>query len=970
MKNLLLIIILFFVSLVYGQNAKFFGLRGYIYDNVTRTQLVNTKVELLSASDSSVVDSARASFSILDYKGEWHASSLYRLRIPFEKKNYILRCIKDGYKTTYQNVTIDKLYKRELTRNLPPVYMKKLNLNELKGITVTATKVKFYNKGDTVVYNADAFQLSEGSMLDALVRQLPGAELKKDGRIYVNGKFVQSLLLNGKDFFRGNNQVMLDNLPTYTVNQVKVYDKTGEKSEFVGRNVGDNQYVMDINLKKQYSVGWIGNLEAGGGTEKRYLGRLFAMRFTNHSRVGVYANINNLNDSRKPGENDNWTVSDLTGGETKQQIAGIDYSLDPRNGLTRINGNIQYERTDNHLISNTERTNFLNGGNTFDRILSDQRDKDWSVTTDHRFTYQKDRIKINVYPSFRYRKYDYTNSFSSITLKNNFSSISREQIDSLFTPALGSGLLQQAINRNLQEGLLRGDKMSGNISAGSTIKMKHSADFIDISLSGEYRNEKQDRFNHYNTEYYTSDNSIKDFRNQYFNNKPDKGYNYKAGVSYNYFVNGDLSFTFDYQYSKLYTSKNSSLYRLDRLAGWDNAGSHLLGQLPSVQEYESLMDNSNSFDSRQYDDYHRFGVACLIMKSLRKSSFTLKVVLPFEMKFRQLRYRRGSVNTRFSKRTFVSGIGGFSDSYFQWGTKDGKYQIFYQFSVEPTLPDMTSFVDVRDDTDPLNITLGNPDLKTSYTSYNKIGLTRNVSEKQQQYSFGARYNITWKALSMGYMYDKQSGVRTFKPANVNGNWNGDVNFSFLSPVDKKRLLNFSSVTTVYYNHNVDLISVKGLQSSDRSIVKTMNLKEMIKLDYKIKTSTIGLRLGGTWINTTGNRDDFSTINATNINYGLTAQLNLPWKLQLSTDLTMYSRRGYNDKSMNTDDLVWNTRLSRSFCKGWFIVMVDGFDILGNLNNVTRTLNAQARTEVYTNVLPSYVMFHAVYRFNVMPKKKK
>ena len=78
-------------------------------------------------------------------------------------------------------------------------------------MVVKATKVKSIIKATTIVYNADAFQLGEGSMLDALIRQLPGAELSKDGRIYVNGKFVESLLLNGKDFFRGDNTVMFEN---------------------------------------------------------------------------------------------------------------------------------------------------------------------------------------------------------------------------------------------------------------------------------------------------------------------------------------------------------------------------------------------------------------------------------------------------------------------------------------------------------------------------------------------------------------------------------------------------------------------------------------------------------------------------------------------------------------------------------------------------------------------------------------
>ena len=168
---------------------------------------------------------------------------------------------------------------------------------------MTATKVKFYSKGDTLVFNADAFQLQEGSMLDALIRQLPGVELKSDGRILVNGKQVESLLLNGEDFFKGNNQIMLDNLPTYMVKDVQVYKKDGALSEMLGQSAGDKQMVMDIKLKKQYSIGWIGNVEAGGGTAERYLAKLFGMRFTNHSRLSFYGSLNNVNEFRRPGEN-------------------------------------------------------------------------------------------------------------------------------------------------------------------------------------------------------------------------------------------------------------------------------------------------------------------------------------------------------------------------------------------------------------------------------------------------------------------------------------------------------------------------------------------------------------------------------------------------------------------------------------------------------------------------------------------
>ena len=80
---------------------------------------------------------------------------------------------------------------------------------KLKGVTVKATKIKFYSKGDTIVYNADEFNLPEGSMLDNLIKSMPGAELKDDGEITVNGRRVDALLLNGEDFFKGKRGLML-----------------------------------------------------------------------------------------------------------------------------------------------------------------------------------------------------------------------------------------------------------------------------------------------------------------------------------------------------------------------------------------------------------------------------------------------------------------------------------------------------------------------------------------------------------------------------------------------------------------------------------------------------------------------------------------------------------------------------------------------------------------------------------------
>ena len=182
--------------------------------------------------------------------------------------------------------------------HLPPIYLKRKGSfmdQLLDEVEITATKVKMFYRGDTIVFNADAFNVANGSMLSALIRQLPGTELNKNGEIFVNGRKVDNLLLNGKDFFRGNSKLMLENLPYYTVQEIKVYEQTSERALALHDEKANKDFVMDVNLKKEYSTGYMANVEVGAGTEDAYLARLFGLRFSNKSRLAVVGGANNLN---------------------------------------------------------------------------------------------------------------------------------------------------------------------------------------------------------------------------------------------------------------------------------------------------------------------------------------------------------------------------------------------------------------------------------------------------------------------------------------------------------------------------------------------------------------------------------------------------------------------------------------------------------------------------------------------------
>lgn len=179
----------------------------------------------------------------------------FRVSLPQGRFRFHVEC--DGYKPFDYWCDVD--IRRKKMIKLPDFmiqrdfsFIKEVQLGEA---SVTATKVKMYYNGDTLVYNADAFKLPDGSMLDDLIRQLPGAELKDNGEIYINGRKLDFLLLNGREFFSGNNKVMLENLPYYIVDKLKVYEQQSVRSEALGHQVDEKLYVMDVRVKKSMRSG-------------------------------------------------------------------------------------------------------------------------------------------------------------------------------------------------------------------------------------------------------------------------------------------------------------------------------------------------------------------------------------------------------------------------------------------------------------------------------------------------------------------------------------------------------------------------------------------------------------------------------------------------------------------------------------------------------------------------------------------
>ena len=503
-----------------------------VKDNVTLEAIGNGLVTLMLA-DSTIVDTT----SIKTYEnyldGNPVQTSYFHVTVRKPAK-YILCIEKEGYDTKFVSLDLRKMYKRERFKDLPAILMQRTRVRNIGEVTVTATKVKFYNKGDTIVYNADAFQLQDGSMLDALIKQLPGAELKSDGRIYVNGRFVENLMLNGKDFFKGNNQIMLNNLPSYTVNNIKVYERESDRSRYLGQNLDDKSFVMDVNLKKQYSIGWMGNVDAGGGTADTYLARLFAMRFTPSSRITMFGNVNNLNDDKQPRQGTDWTPEKMPLGRLTAYKAGVDIRVDDRNEKFSVSSSITFDHLKNKETANTWRTNFLSTGDTYDRIIKSTDTKEWKL-----FTYNYINLRPMIFGAkswlslsqyFNYKKNDNDVRTSSATAGSDWDTFSKEQLDSLYNPSITPELRKKLINRNLSHSLGRTTYMDGEVCAHLDVGIPHTPDGIELWATLWMQSNDYKLYNQQRIDYNRDGQLSTQFVNDFSNTSPTRSYKYNFDV--------------------------------------------------------------------------------------------------------------------------------------------------------------------------------------------------------------------------------------------------------------------------------------------------------------------------------------------------------------------------------------------------------------------------------------------------------
>lgn len=957
--------------------------KGYVRGEVSDAYLQEALPEVTAAllrTDSSVVDRAESKYQVImdkDMHGnvsgtaDRYSGAEFRLKVPAEG-DYILRLSRVGYETKYANLSVKFSHRMQTFDAGGFVLFPKAKA--LGQAVVKATRIKMYHNGDTLIYNADAFKTADGSMLDELVAQLPGVEMR-DGRIYAQGKFVESILISGKDFFRGDPNAALKNLPAYVVSKLKFYDKSGEMSETMGRDLNDKSYVMDVHLKREYRGTWLLNPSLGYGTHGRYEGMLFLMRFDDRQDFTLSADINNVGKVRE--ENELCTTSeDFTDRRLTNQYVKASYYIEPSSKF-RLSAAGGFKHQSYRMDDETSSETYLPSGNLFTRERNKQKSGSTSAQGDIMAALRpvKGRfLKLNYSMDYTKHHQSSTDRMAGFTA-NPDGLVAGSALDSAFAGKVPVAIAPLLTYKLLQEQLQDGHDLTQKARAEAQLALGNN--LLKFSFDWSDQHKRNERKQSYDLRYPNSSMGTDEWQRRYYDvTSNDRAYKVGAEFFRKYADTEARSgeITLDYTYGYNYTSNLNWLYLLDRLSGWGKDTDQPLAALPSARDsLLQCVDVENSYEWQTKIQRHTLSANWLHEWRFSDSTW-LKIHLnfPITQSHRTLSYSRNGAQYPVTTDSWLVDPS-LTLSYMpvandRSGNRSRWTLAYKEVTDEPSL---LYFPTLRDAADPLNVSRGNAHLKNAqthglalaYRYYNP----KNFSHVETKISYAMVHN----ALAMQSIYNTQTGVRTYQPVNINGNYavNGDVSFNM--PLDKNKKFLLSNNLQGIFNRAVDLNNTDGEEaSSQKEYVKNIKTSDEIGLTFnpnrKLRLATT---VRGAYNHIYSNQEDFTSIDVWDVRYSLRAEADLPLRLHLSTNFNISTRYGYSNGAYDRSEYLWNAVISRSWLKEKLGVSLELSDILNSRKRISSELNAWGRVERYTRLsTPAYVMLHARYRFSFSKKK--
>lgn len=904
-KCLLMLLMILFSPMAFAQQSGV-NVTGSVVEQGSDTPIEQATVRLLNVKDSAmvrgVVSARNGSFTLKNVK----------------KGSYLLHITFIGYDPLYQPL--------QITGKKNPVNVGKLELSdgaiELGEAVVIGKAPEVTVRNDTVEYNADSYKVTEGSVLEDLLKKMPGVEVDSEGKITVNGKEVKKVMVDGKEFFSDDPKVASKNLPAKMIDKLQVLDKKSDMAQMTGFDDGEEETVINLTVKPGMKQGWFGNAYGGYGSKDRYEGNAMVNRFVNNDQITFMGGANNTN---------NMGFSDLAStmfsgmggsggrrggfgagsGITSSGNAGLNFSKEFKPDKLTLGGNTRYSHSDNDARSKSDRQNILPGdSSSYDNSEAMSRTKSDNFGVDFRLEWKPDTMTQLIFrPSFSL-SHSMNDNFSDATTLDNE---------------------RDTVNTNKSSNYSESNGYNLNASIDFSRKLNNKGRVFSATLSGGNSDSYSDGMNRSDIVYFNQTDALKnniiDQRSRYDN----KGFNYRAYVSWVEPIGHNNFIQATYSISQRKQEALKNVYN---------------------QDADGIYNVLDSAYSQSYRNNFISQRASLSFKSQR-AKFNYTIGLNLDPSYSSSENFVG--DTTLSKITRkVVNLSPMAQFNYMF---DKRTNLRIMYNGRTSQPSMTQLQPVADISDPTNITIGNPDLNPRYTNNVFIRFQQFTPEKQRAFMIMANGSYIINDIVSYTSYNQETGVKTTTYKNVNGNYSGNVRMMLNTPLKNKKFSINSMTMASFANSN-------GYINEEKNTNRNLILSERGGIDFRSSYLDLGVN-GNIRYNATSNSLQKEN-NQNTFNYGAGGYttIYLPLNFKIESDVNWSTNSGYGD-GFKQNEVLWNASASKSFLKNnQGTLRFKIYDILQQRSNISRSVTASYIQDSEYNTLGSYFMVHFIYRFSI------
>ncbi len=879
-------------------------------------------------------------------------------------------------------VTYEKDVKIPDVKDLGEVKMK-VDRTQLDAASVSAVGNPIIIKKDTIEYNASSFKTTDNDVLEDLLKKLPGVEVSEDGAITVNGQTIKKITIDGKTFFLDDPQLASKNIPAKIVNKLKVIDKKSEQAEFTGIDDGEEETVIDLSIKPGMMKGSFGNIMAGGGHDLketyqegkdwkndgwRYQAAAFAGKFTDKTQLSVIANANNTNNR---GFNDlaGSMMGNMRGGGggmgggrggnmndngiTESWMGGANGAWTLFDGNMDLSGNYLYNNTRKYVEEQSSKTTYLEDHNMIYDSDGHNDTRSWGhrvgVRLDHKFS-ENTSILFEPRINFGGGSFEQSNNYltdydydSAISHINKGNSLNTGENRNLTTS--GFALLRQRLGKPGRTLTVMGRYSFSNNELNSINFSEVNSGYTSEGEWGKYELTDQ------NIE--QKSQSVSAFGRATYTEP--LGGNFYVEANYGY--NWSLSTSYKSVYDRTNDGVLDEYYsnRISNLNSRHDIGANVLYQIEkfraqlgfSAQPTKTVNETVRAGKEQKYDDTRwRYAPTAMLWWEMGENS---------------------------NMRVFYRG----------WSNQ----------------PSVSQLLPVPDNTDPLNISFGNPSL-APYFSHNFNGDFR-MNNRKSFASVNARFNGSYvQDPIISAIWYGPNGARYSMPFNGPASFNAGANVFANIPIGKSNFsigemarINYSKsssyvggddVTAMIADNNIynaetgDMDYDKFLKAYNlgefkftENTTRTLSATERLRVTYRSDALELSVS-GRTRVNKSWYTIAQVSDNTLTFNNQVRATANWTWEQTGITLKSEYNFNWYNGyaSSLNyTPEHVLNAEIQKLLFNKKATLAIKGYDILGQAKNLSVSDNANYHSEVWNNTLGRYIIVSLTWRFGTFDREK-